>query len=404
MRKIKKVSLILCFILMVSIITTSICKSSIKERKISYKIDKYNIDEKFYMNGKEHNYDIIVSNKKDKYNYIFTINLSKSKKIIKKIEEYKRNNLKCIIPIYKKSDEKNIYCILNNEQVSIDYLLKTGNEDFKIIQKKIKKYKIEYPNSDDNFQEYKKIKIYNNIDDKEIIYIWNYKGIYIIEKENIRYKKILNYDLYDGIVSVTLNNNFILFENNSVSGIKNIYYYNYKKDKINKIKVKEKISKEIYINGINDNLIYFTDTKYKKEYTLDIKKEKIEQIDNNQTEYVIYINDKKKILSKSDFFMKTQLFDNYDTIYNEYNAKEDGKYFYYLSDNDFYIVNKNSKVKTLLYNIENIKEWNIINENIYIISDDSLYRYNDKKGLNKIITDNELKYNYKNIIKIGKKI
>ena len=404
MKKMRFILSIVLFLIIITTITLSIYKASIKVRKTTYKINDYKINEKFYLDEKQHNYDITISNKTNNYNYIITRDLSKAKKIISDIKEYKKNNLECIVPEYKKELEKSIYCTLDNNQISIDYLIKTNNKDFKKIQEKIKDRKIEYPQEDNIKEKYKKISIYkNNIEDNEIIYIWDYKGIYIVDKEQVDYKKIIKKDLYDNIISTTVDNNFILFENNSVSGIEKVYYYNYRKNKVKKVKVKEKISKEIYINGVYDKLLYFTDTRNKKQYTLNIKKGKIEEVDNNQTEYIIYKNNKKVTLSKSDFFMNKQLFDNYDVIYNDILSKEDNKYYYQLIENSFYRINKNTGNKELLFELEGIKEWYINNENIYVISHDYLYKYNDKLGLNKIIKSNELKYNYKNITKIGKK-
>mgnify|MGYP003315922108 CR=1 FL=1 len=37
------------------------------------------------------------------------------------------------------------------------------------------------------------------------------------------------------------------------------------------------------------------------------------------------------------------------------------------------------------------------------MADNSIYEYTEKEGLRKIVKSNELKYNYKNIYKIGKK-
>ena len=67
---------------------------------------------------------------------------------------------------------------------------------------------------------------------------------------------------------------FVLFENNHVDGIKNIHYYDFEKDKLKIYNPEIVISKDFYINGVVDNLIYVTDNKNKKEYTIDLKKEK----------------------------------------------------------------------------------------------------------------------------------
>ena len=176
MKKYKKILLLILIIL-------GIYKSyyySIKKHDCTYKKNGYNIEEKFYKTN-SHWYDFTI--KKKKQSYIFTINknLKKQKRIIKKIKTYKNKNITCIIPIYKKDIPLNLYCNLDNQQVSIDYLLKNRKEDFLKIQEKIKKYKIKYPYEEISKKNYKKIKVYNkNILENNVYFIWNYKGIYII--------------------------------------------------------------------------------------------------------------------------------------------------------------------------------------------------------------------------------
>ena len=240
MNKIKKIVLVI-FLLTLVYFGYRIL---IKEHEVSYTIDKYNIKEHFYVN-KNHYYDLIIS--KDKLNYTYTLNknLSKEKRIIKSIKTYKSNNLICIIPIYKENIELNVYCNLDNEEVSIDYLINSYNNDFKIIKKKIKKYKIQYPSTSKAYKKYKKNTIFqNNILDDYNYYIWNYKGVIELNNKEIRYQKVLNYDLYDNIMATSIDRYYVIFENTNVNGIKNIYYYDSKNNKLNVFVLKEKLSKD----------------------------------------------------------------------------------------------------------------------------------------------------------------
>ena len=372
----------------------------IKEHEVSYTIDKYRIKEHFYIN-KNHYYDLIIS--KDKLNYTYTLdkNLSKEKRIIKEIKTYKSNNLVCIVPIYKEDIELNVYCDLDNEEVSNDYLIKTYNNDFKIIKKKIKKYKIKYPSNKNIYKKYKKNTVFqNNILDNYNYYIWNYKGILVLNNKELKYQKILNYDLYDNIMAVSIDRYYVLFENTDVNGIKNIYYYDSKNKKLNTFKLKEKLSKDSYINGVVDNYIYVTDRKNKKEYKINILKKIITQVDDD-INYITYQNNKKKELSKSDFFMNDQYFDNTYTVDNK--IKDNNYYYYYKNNRIYKSLDTNKKHSKLLLELEDIKEWKVYNDIIVIMAKDTIYQYTEKEGLRKIVKSNELKYNYKNIYKIGKK-
>ena len=404
MKKTLKIIIIIVCLIYISI---KITKLWIKEYTIVYKINNYQIKEIY--NKKNNTYHMITSNNKNKYIYTINHNFHKNKKIIKEIKTYKKNNLICIIPIYKKNIEKNIYCNLDNKQVSNDYLIKINSKEFNSFIKKIKSNNIIVPSTSNTTKKYKKIKVYqDNILEDDIYYYWNYKGLYILDKNNFKYQKVLKNDLYDNIVATTIKNYYVLLENTSVNGIKNIYYYDFKKAKLRNYSLEKPLSKETYINGIIDNIIYLTDKKEKKQYKLNIKKEKLERIDQDETVYITYINGKKKELSKSDFFMTEQYFTNNQISNKEITKSKDLKiskdYYYYIEKDKLYkVLRYDKKHKILLLELSNIKEWNIEDNRIVILQDDTIYTYSEKVGLRKIFKSNELKYNYKNIYKIGKK-
>jgi len=400
MKKYRNFLIILFILMMIPIII----KTFQKKHNVEYKVGKYNINEKFYIEEKSHNYEFKITNKNETYSFILNSNVNKRKKIIKDIKIYKKNNIKCIIPIYVKDISKNIYCLENNNQVS-NYYLK-DNDNFKSIIEDTKKYKVNLPSDSEKYKEFKKIKVYqNNINDNTAYIIWNYKGIYLLKNNELKQQKFLNYDLYDNIMSTTTSNYFVLFENSNVMGIEKIHYYDIKNDKYNIFKLKDKISKDSYINGVYDDLIYVTDNKKKIQYTINVKKEKIEEVGKEELGYIKYTNNKKEEMNKSDFFMKEQLFDNEKIenkkITNSKDLVKEDQIYYYLDNNKFY-KNINGYNSILLFELDNIKDWKINNKDLIIFVDDLVYIYNDELGLRKIIEYNELNYNYKNIVKYWK--
>jgi len=406
--KIKRIFklLIIALIIIISIIFFG--KLLKKEHNITYHVNNYQIKESFSIKDKKHYYDFTIT--KGKKNYIVTLNnnFHKQKKIIKEIKSYKEKDLSCIIPIYKKETSLNIYCELKNQQATPDYLIKSNNKEFQKILKKAAKYNLEIPKSSLKIKKYKKVSVYkDNLSSENKYIIWDYKGIYILGKDNYQYQKIFNYDLYDNIMSTIVDKYFVIFENTSVNGIENIYYYDLEKDKLKKYQLEEKISKDSYINGVEDNLIYVTDRKKKKQFTINIKKEKILEVGNDEIGYQKYSNNKLQVLSISDFFMKDQFFSN-ESIKDKDLSKEDlrkeNNSYYYLEDNKMYkVMDYNKENPILLFELKDIKEWKIAEENIVLISKNKLYVYNEKTGLQPIVSSNELNYNYKNICLIWKK-
>lgn len=386
----KKIKYILVIIVL-GLVVIFIHKLTIKEFTISYKVNKHNINEQFYTNNKKHIYNIRVDNK---YAYTIIKNFNKRKKIIKKIKTYEKKDISCIVPVYKKNNNKDIYCLKDNVQVSNYYLLKEQNPNYLDI---LSKAKIKVSNHKEVESNYKKLTIFNNIDNNRKYIVWNYKGIYILGKNYNKYIKILDYDIYDNIMSIVNSRYFILFENTKITGIENIYYYDLKKDKLHTFKLKKKLDKDSYINGIHNDLIYITDNKNKKEYSINISKEEIQEVGNKENMYIVYTNNNKEILNISDFFLEKQIFNNkkIDNKTKEYD------YIYYIKNNEVYRKLKDGN-KELLFELENINEWNIYDRDILLVSDGIVYLYNDENGLVKIMSSNELKYNYKDIVKIWK--
>ena len=404
MKNIKKIILIIIIIF----ITFCIFKVIKKEHTVKYKIDKYSIKEHFYISN-DHYYDLIIKDKKNTYIYTLNIDLNKNKKIIKNIEEFKSNELTCIVSTYKKSDEKGIYCNLNKQQVSIDYLLNTNNSDFKKINKELKKYNLKFPKENNTKKYYKNLIIYQkNIPNDNLYFIWNYKGIYAIGNNKVSYKKFIDYDLYDNVMDCVVSDYYVLFDNSSVNGIENVYYYDINKDKVTSFKLKQKLTKDSYINGVVEDLIYVTDRKQKKEYTINIKDKTIEEIDNDQTKYLVYDNYKKKELSKSDYFMNDVFFDNNlivdKKVTNSKELKKEYNYYYFIEENKLYkALDTVKSKKILLAELDNIKDWLVKDREVILLVDDTIYSYTEQYGLRKILITNELNYNYENIYEMWKK-
>lgn len=399
----RKVFFILLFLIGILLITIVASHISKKEHHIHYSLTNHFQIEEYYTKEKEDQYYFEITN--DKQNYHFTISgdFSKQKKIIKQILLAKEGTLTCILPIYQRDYDAYLYCNLGKQQVSNSYLLQTDNNNFKKILEQFEDYKIKLPQERNQIETYKKVDVYpSNIGDDETYFLWNYKGLITFQKSKKQFIPFLDYDLYDNVMATTLDHYYVLFENSSVKGIETIYYYDFKKESLKQMKLDTILSKDSYINGVNDHLIYVTDNKKKRQYTINIKNEEIIEIDNDQTNYIIYREGEKKDLSKSDFFLKKQDF-------QETSIGEDEAFFakdsiYYWSQNKLYKSYIKSKENTiLLLELENIKDWKVIGDTVLLLQDTKLYSYSEEYGLRVILESNELKYNYKNIYNIGKK-
>jgi hypothetical protein len=206
-------------------------------------------------------------------------------------------------------------------------------------------------------------------------------------------------DIYDNVMSVATKRYYVIFENDSVKGIERVYYYDSKKKKINMwvIPEKYKLDKDSYINGVYKDLVYVTDKKKKVQYTFNFKKEKIELVGSEEKLYIKYINYEKQLFNKSDFFMKKQYFND---IGGKSRVYHNNHYVYNMENNIFSMEMDNGN-RINLFEMSDVVEWNVVDRDILLLKDNSIYLYNEDVGLRKIITYNELRYNYLDIYKLG---
>lgn len=395
MKKYRNILIILTTLLLVPVVF-KIIKT---HHEVEYEVNGYKIKE-IYRYNKKHSYDFIIKKGKQEYSYTINKNMNKNKKIIKEIKSYKENNVICIKPTYIKDNDNELYCLEDNKQVSTFYL--KDNDSYKKI---IKKLKINNSVKKSKIKEYKKIEISkDNIPENYKVIVWNYKGIYIISNDNIINQKFIDYDLYDNIMKTTTSKYYVLFENTKVSGIKKVHYYDLKKDKYKTLELKKTISKKSYINGVVDDLIYITDIDKMKQYTLDLDREELEEVGNQNLGFIKYINGEKQILKRGEFFNKNQYFENERIEEKKVTSSRDlifkDNYYYFKKNNKIYsrLINSTDKI---LFELDDIKEWNIIDDDIILISNDSLYMYHNNE-LKNILKYNELNYNYKDICTIWK--
>ena len=398
----KKYKIYLIFIVILMIIPV-FCKLLKKNHEVVYKIRNYQIEEKFQIENKSHTYEFYITKGKEEYSFTMENKNHKKTKIINEIKVYKEEDVKCILPIYNNKKELDLYCRKGNIQVSKEILKEDKN--YKEILKKVEKYNLRKDSEKENIKNYKNMKVYNsNIEDNALI-IWNYKGIYILKNDENKYQKFLDYDLYDNIEATTTSKYFVLLENTSVNGIEKIHCYDLVKEKYKVITLEEKLSKNSYINGVENDLVYITDTKKKKQYTLNIKKEELKEVGNEEDNYIKYIDQEKIYLKKSDFFEKKQFFKNEKITEEKITKSEDlikeNNIYYYKEDNSFYRQYENRN-KVLLFEMENVEEWNVVNGKILFRIGDKLYLMEEGKKLKQLLEYNELKYNYQNIYYLWK--
>ena len=332
--------------------------------------------------------------------FVFDVDnkFNKQKHIIDDFKIYKEKELTCLSPVYtKNNDDAQIICSINGVQTSYTTVKEQYNmNEFVSTLENFNSDKFESSNVKVMLD---KMNIYkDNVYEDEYLVVYDYKELIKISK-NVREKiKFSNYDIYHNEMGRLIDKYYVLpnFENKpEYSGMLVIDIIN-KDKKI--IKFDDEISTNLYVNGIVDNKLYFFDRSNFIQYEISPKKTSY-RIVGNKTTNGQYFDGKWSTKNIYDFYNQNIIFNEELPVKDNYlKAYETNKYYYYYnSNNEFYKVYKEELDNPiLLFKYDNIKEVIVINDRVYFINENTIYRY-DETGIKILVTNNEFKYNYENI-------
>ncbi len=418
----KKYIIILIFIgalaLLYQFFVTLFISSHTQTYSIKTKDNHYDIVEDFVQRGDDSIYHFsVVDQNNHTYTFSYTHDFNKQDQIIRDIRYFKKGNLECIFPIYKRGLFSDVSCIYQDMQVSYSYLVQIQNQDISFIIKQLEKknysslgWKVSLvADKEDNLSIYKK-----NLFQDYIFTVWFYKGFYLIDQDDVLKKEILDRDSYDNIYSILSDQYYVIantdeFSNNQ--GISSFYIYNIKDKGKSKIDFDFHLSKDFYFNGTYQGWVYFTDLDSQLEYRLQPSSLKVEEIGNESLGYQVVKNNQLKKISQREFFKEKIYFESYvensklEKKFGTNQIYEDDDFYYYqLKDGRVYRVSREHlDYPVLLFQFPNIVDWKIKDGSIMVVSGDTMYLYSDDLGLRPIVKDPELPYNYKNICNFIKK-
>jgi len=375
------------------------------EHNISYLIKSSNkeltVHEEYYKDKKVDYYYLEVT--LDKVKFVFDIDntFNKQKKIIENIKIYEKKDLICISPVYiKNNNDPDIICNIDGEQYS--YAIIKDKYDLSKFTKSIENFDNEKYLSDDDISSIDQIKVFKgNMYDNENIIMYNYSYLTKISKKNNPIIHFANYDIYNNELGVLIDKYYVLPKYEKKPEYSKLLIIDIETENIKELEIKEKLSTNLYINGVVGNKLYLFDKSNMVQYEIDPIK-RLYRITGNKTVNAQYYDGKWQTRNIYDFVKNELKFEqNYPIKENYIEAFETDKfYYYYNSSNEFYKVYKKNLNKPIyLFKYKNIEEVNVYNEKIYFINNDTLYRY-DHTGIKKILVNKELQYNYNNIYSV----
>lgn len=326
-----------------------------------YTVFKYQIVEKYNKNNKYYNF--YISYNKLTFPYIIKSDYFRKKELIIDIEEFTNDNETCILP---KSNKLLFYPLCTD-----------GKETYMLNLSNIENMSYNYEDVSVINEEYNNIKI-NTLADLSFL-LFNYRGFYILNSNGYNKINIFDKDIYSMNLVFQDNNMLIIPDYNKDHYFNKFYFINILNGKIKEINTDYDISFDSEFLGSYKNNIYLLDKKEKKEYKINIKKRKVDLVDFQILENGKMIQKTfKEIVNKNLNFLN-------ENIIN-----------YVIEDDYLYMVIQNINIK-----ISDKKVSKIIkndNDTVYYLENDSLYMFNNKYGEILLLSNFEWNFNNTNMI------
>ena len=373
------------------ILTIFLVKSCTKNN-ISYKITNDNITFSIEEKNLDGNYYIEIKSKK----HVYPIRVSgvNGKKIINNIYYYKDTKYECILPIIKTKVIFDMMCFKDDILYNY-YDIKGIDSALDSFVSKIKSYNfLQFSDNLDLVKNVSDTVFYTSNDIDKDVYITSYKGLTNINKSI----QIFENDVYNNILGTFLNDYYVVPDYNNTYEFEYIYVINLKNHKISKLKSKDSISFDSYIQGIVDNKIYLYDRNNEKQYEIDIARNHVHRVSSGN-DIMFYKNGKWKNISiasanKGKYF---ELMDSSVAFKGFYKSIKYGNYYYlfkqYGDEYELYRVDENNiSVKKYLMRVPNLNVY-FKDDYLYYVNGDILYYYSDITGNRAILKNNELNFN-----------
>lgn len=386
-----------------------------KEHEVSYKV--YFKDEVFeikeiYKKELGNKYDISIKNRDMAYSYIIDNNYNKQKKIIKEIKYYNDSNNNCIYPILESGEGTYIQC---NEKGKTFSETSYPNQNYIAEIKKELIASGYYKNESIDFTKTQTIgnnNYYPNaLIETDIITVWNYKGIDIIDTEKTTSKNSLAFDKYENTHGYLVGKYYIVpnYLSSKVLEFSSVNIINIENKEMENLELNYTLSSNTYINGVINEKLYYTDPSNLLQIEINPAKKNVRLIGSKELGGQLYQGEWENT-NIYDFATNRILFtDKIPTTINEKYSyeeiiKSDINYYFYNNKGEVYRVSENNlNTPVLLFKMSNLNNFKVINNNVYFVVDNTLYYFSEENGIISILKNNELRYNTLNRINIYRK-
>lgn len=363
MNKVKKLILLISSIIILFIVFLIVYLTPRNYEKL-YEIDKFVITERYLKDDQSYYYTF--KNDDNSFEYILNAKYTNKRKLIDKITVFELNDGYCFLPTGKYLQFVPL-CQINGELLDYHLVDELKEKIDSMFYEKVVML-------DDNYQN---IGI-SNLNNRKYL-IWNYDSFYYLDEQQAKKLKIFATDYYQISLATKINNYLFIPNYDDKYKFSKAYVININNQKINTWNLKKEIYFESRILGTYNKSIYLLDEKEEKLYELVPHKMKFRQI-------------KGKILKNNELLSV----DIKDIINKNLEFEYDNIFKYEIINHKLYMVFNNTKL--LLSNKDVDKIVDVIDNEVYYLSQDSLYVYSKFKGEVKLLTNFEWSFNNNNII------
>ena len=306
-------------------------------------------------------------------------NYNKKEKIIEEVKTYESDDLKCVYPV---ADDSTIICKNeDDEYLSYNYVkenildfskLNNINFEVKKVEKKLGDISVDVSKLDLNSN----------------IFIWKYNGFYQVSNDNLSILNDFTNDKYKNDLGVLAGKYYFVPNYDQEYDYTKFYVYNLENNSRKEIDIDFKINYDSYINGVYNNDVYLFDKDSLKQYRFDLKKRKVFLVGDKDTEGVIF--DGVNFVKKSVYDLKN----------GQYFSKEKRLFNYEIINKKLFLISEVNDIKILIKDNFDSKDLYLVNDDVYFIEDEYLYRYSFNKEIYNVLSYNEFLFNDENRIAI----
>ena len=329
-----------------------------KDYKLDYKVDGYEVSEKY---NKDKAYYVFTIKDKDKeYKFISTEKYRSSRKIIDKIDISDKTESLCLKPVVK--DMKFSYLCYENNQIIGEHISSLGTytkPEFKKKSFNTDLYSIGY-----------------------YFYLWTNDGF--TELVNKKIHKVFDQEYYDNNLSYKFNDYIIFADYEQKRDFNKFYILDTGKREVDTFEFKDRIDYDSYFMGDIEGFIFLFDRKNSVQYKIDIENKKISKVSNKEDAKYYDNGWKKKSINELKYYTVTM--------------KEDKVYNYELEDGKLYLNIDGVKMLVTKYTVTDIVQ--VSDDVVYYLVEDSVYKYKYNGKEEKLLTNFDWQFSYKNKIYI----